>query len=112
MISKKHRLKELEVKKVLQLWKPFFSFWIVLNYKNNKLWVNRFAIVIWWKSVKWSVERNFFRRMFYDLCNIDLEWSIDFVFVLKKQTKLDKNNMESINSFKKDIKFLFKKVIN
>ncbi len=110
MISKNYRLSESEVKKVLQTGKPFFSFWIVLNYKKNIVWNNRFAIVIWWKSVEWSVERNFFRRKFYDLCSAFLEWKNDFVFVVKKQTKLDKKNLESINWFEKDIKFLFKKV--
>lgn len=111
MISKNYRLNESEVKKVLQTGKPFFSYWIVLNYKKNTVWNNRFAIVISWKSVEGSVERNFFRRKFYDLCGSVLEWKNDFVFVIKKQTKLDKNNLESINWFEKDIKFLMKKVI-
>jgi hypothetical protein len=35
---------------------------------------------------------------------------MDLVFLLKKETKLDKNNFESINSFEKDIKFLLKKI--
>jgi hypothetical protein len=33
------------------------------------------------------------------------------VFVIKKQTKLLKNNDESMKSFKKDINFLYKKII-
>ena len=140
MISKKNRLTEREVKKVLTRWKPFFSYWIVLNYQRNNLDFNRFAIVIWWKSVKNSVERNYFRRLFYDLVSdkLDVIKSYDMVFVVKKQTKLDKKEKvkkvnwlkesrevtlgcsegrevtlgyeNSIKSFKKDINFLLNKV--
>ncbi len=112
MIPKTNRLSEREVKKVLTRWKPFFSYWIVLNYQKNNLEKNRFAIVIWWKSVKTSVERNFFRRSFYDLVSEKLHEikSYDFVFVVKKQTKLDKKDENIISSFKKDIKFLLNKI--
>lgn len=112
MIPKKNRLTEREVKKVLTRWKPFFSYWIVLNYQKNNLEKNRFAIVIWWKSVKTNVERNYFRRSFYDLVSDKLEVikSYDIVLVVKKQTKLDKKDENSIKSFKKDIKFLLNKV--
>jgi len=113
MISKKNRLSEREVKKVLNKWKPFFSYWIVLNYLKNKNNINRFAVVIWWKSVQTNVVRVFFRRLFYNLTSVILnnyKW-IDFVFVIKKQTKLDKNDKNSINSFKKDISFLLNKII-
>ena len=112
MISKKNRLSEREVKKVLTRWKPFFSYGIVLNYLKNNLTKNRYAIVIWWKSVKTNVARVFFRRKFYDLVSDRLEtdrW-YDFVFVVKKQTKLDKNDEKSILNFKKDIKFLLNKI--
>jgi ribonuclease P protein component len=112
VISKKNRLSEREVKKVLTRWKPFFSYWIVLNYLKNNSDVNRYWIVIWWKSVKTNVSRVLFRRMFYDLVsdNLEAEKWIDFVFVVKKQTKLDKNDANSINTFKKDIKFLLTKI--
>lgn len=112
MISKKNRLSEKEVKKVLTRWKPFFSYGMVLNYLKNTLEINRYAIVIWWKSVKTNVARNYFRRKFYDLAKENLgenKW-LDFVFVVKKQTKLDKNDENSINSFKKDINFLLNKI--
>jgi hypothetical protein len=46
MIKKIYRLKEREVKKVLKFSKPFFSYAIVLNYKQNKKKYNRFAIII------------------------------------------------------------------
>ncbi len=112
MISKKNRLTEKEVKKVLTKWKPFFSYWIVLNYIKNKTDSNRFGIVIWWKSVQTNVARNFFRRTYYDIAseNLKCEKWIDYVFVVKKQTKLDKNDEENIKTFKKDIKFLLNKV--
>lgn len=110
MISKNFRLKENEVKKVLKFWKPFFSYWMVLNYKNNNFENNRFAIIISWKNTEWGVERNFFRRRFYDFCKEYLKWSNDLVFVLKKQIKLDKTKIESINWFDKDITFLLKSI--
>ena len=119
MISKKNRLSEREVKKVLGKWKPFFSYWIVLNYLKNNLNINRYAIVIWWKSVKTNVSRNFFRRKYYDLVskyslektkNLEVNKWIDYVLVVKKQTKLDKNDLMNIESFKKDVKFLLNKV--
>jgi ribonuclease P protein component len=112
VISKKNRLSEREVKKVLTRWKPFFSYGIVLNYLKNNSEKNRFAIVIGWKSVKTNVARVFFRRMFYMLVsnNLDAQKWFDFVFVVKKQTKLDKKDKASILSFEKDIKFLLNKI--
>ena len=112
MISKKNRLSEREVKKVLTRWKPFFSYWIVLNYLKNNSELNRYAIVIWWKSVETNIARVFFRRLYYNLVFSNLKsknWT-DFVLVVKKQTKLDKNDEKSILSFKKDIKFLLNKI--
>jgi len=112
MISKKYRLTEREVKRVLHKWKPFFSYGIVLNSCKNKEWHNRFAIVLWWKSVNSNVERNFFRRKFYDIVssfNFKHEW-IDFVFVVKKKTKFDKKSLESILWFEKDLMFLLGKI--
>lgn len=112
MISKKYRLSEREVKKVLSKAKPFFSYWIVLNLIQNKLNYNRYAIVIWAKSVVTNVGRNYFRRRFYDMasqyCETN-EWK-DLVFVVKKQTKLDKTDEKSINNFRKDLEFLFDKI--
>ena len=109
MIKKIYRLKEREVKKVLQKWKPFFSYNIVSNAISNTLWFNRFAIIIWWKSVKNNVTRVFFRRLFYKLMDekcVSFEWGKDIIFVIKKSLKLDKTNLEIIETFKKDINFL------
>jgi len=118
MIKKQFRLKEREVKKVLGKVKPFFSSWIVLNKKINKKPFNRFAIVIWSKSVNTNVTRVFFRRKFYDIIMTSkLFWEkyidtkfYDFVFVVKKQTKLDRKKIDAIKTFENDLNFLIKKV--
>jgi RNase P protein component len=68
--------------------------------------------------VKNNVERNFFRRDFYDIAqeylskDIEGKMGFDLVFVVKKKTKLDKKNESLINDFRKDINFLFNKVVN
>lgn len=117
MIKKIYRLHEKEVKKVLTRWKPFFSYWIVLNQIKNKLIYNRFAIVIWSKSVNSNVTRNFFRRKFYNMAieyiSLSSEdyWS-DFVFVVKKQTKLNMKNEENLYNYNRDINFLLNKTKN
>lgn len=129
MIKKIYRLREREVKKVLTKAKPFFSYGIVLNAMKNKLPYNRFAIVIWAKSVNNNITRNFFRRRFYDFVNnfqisdtklkstksiSTVHWNLvthnDFVFVVKKQTKLDKKDEKSKISFDKDLAFLMEKI--
>lgn len=112
MIKKKFRLKEKDVKRVLQKWEPFFSYGIVLNKQKNKLNYNRFAIVISSKSVVSNVERNFFRRRFYDLVSeskISSIW-LDFVFVVKNKVKLWKKIDWSFTLFRKDLKFLINKI--
>ena len=123
MIKKQFRQKEREVKKVLSKWKPFFSYGIVLNYLPNKLKHNRFAIVIWSKSIKNNVERVFFRRKFYDFSTLYIykgknklafnknKKFYDFVFVIKKQNKLNKKDFKNVEMFKKDLSFLLKKVL-
>mgnify|MGYP002776445289 CR=1 FL=1 len=115
MIKKVYRLNETEVKKVLKYWKPFFSYGIVSNSAVNKLPYNRFAIIIWGKSVTGSISRNFFRRKFYDetkdsITKVQNNTGKDIVFVIKKQTKLDKKDFESIKLFEKDVNFLLYKI--
>lgn len=113
MLKKIYRLNEKELKKVLWNTKPFFSYWIVLNKKKNKLNHNRFWIVISKKSVNNNVERVFFRRLFYNLVNDVVLLGdgsfYDMVFVVKKHNKLDKNDKTNITSFSSDISFLVKK---
>jgi ribonuclease P protein component len=118
MIAKKFRLTERETKKVLQKWKPFFSWEIVLNKLQNSYNYNRFAIVISLKSVDSAVERNFFRRRFYDFCYDKVHnaynssskqflWN-DFVFVLKQKMKLNAKDEQCLESFKRNLNFLMK----
>lgn len=113
MIKKNYRLDEKEVKKVLRFWKPFFSYWIVASFIKNDLNCNRFAIVLSGKTVKTSISRNFFRRKFFDFTRPFLSSSQgkDIVFMVKKQTKLDKKEGDSLQGFEKDVQFLLKKVI-
>ncbi len=113
MLKKIFRLKELEVKKVLLKWEPFFSYWIVINYMKNYSNNNKFWIVISSDSVNNNVTRVFFRRRFYDLIkNISSNSGYDMVFVVKKKTKLDKKDLTVINNFDNDINFLIKKVLD
>lgn len=112
MIKKVYRLNERQTKKVLSVWKPFFSYWVTSRILKNNLNYNRFSIIIWSKSVENNVCRVFFRRSFFHLTSDFIasedKW-FDMVFFVKKQTKLKKNDKEVINSFKKDIKFLLYK---
>ncbi|MDR0771909.1 MAG: ribonuclease P protein component [Candidatus Peribacteria bacterium] len=79
------------------------------NYNHN-----RFAIVLSAKSVKSSVERNFFRRRFYDFVGssllLDKENGYDVVFVVKQKTKLDQKSEECLKDFYKDLDFLIKNI--
>lgn len=115
MIAKRYRLNEKEVKKVLQRWKPFFSYGIVVNSSRNTVWCNRFAIVIGSKSVNTNVTRVFFRRKFYNIVAqsslfTDNEKWVDYIFVVKKTCALDRKDKKAISLFDKDLSFLIKKV--
>jgi RNase P protein component len=89
-----------------------------LNMKLNKKDFNRFAIVIWSKSVNTNVTRSFFRRFFYNFIhnssfftnNVNSEKNYDLVFIVKKQTKLDKSDKKTIVDFEKDLSFLENKI--
>jgi len=113
MLKKIYRLKEREVKKVLSKSKPFFSYNIVSNSLKNKFNYNRFWIIISSKSVNNNVTRVFFRRLFYDLVkqkiNLNLNETKDFVFLVKKQFKLDLKDKKIITKFVDDINFLLYK---
>lgn len=117
MIWKKFRLTEKEVKKALQKGKPFFAYNIVLNYYSNKLNYNRFALVISKKSSKKAVDRNYFRRRFYDKIEKFIGKNkenryYDFVFVIKTKSNIDKKDKEIIENFNKDLEFLINKIFN
>lgn len=109
MIAKKYRLKEREVKKVLQKGKPFFSYSVVFNTIPNKLWHGRYAIVISGKSVPNNVIRNIYRRMFYEMCRTYISThSRDLVCVVKVKTQLDWSP-KNISQIQNEILYLFDK---
>jgi len=113
MIKKIFRLKENEIKKVLKYKKPFFSYWFIANVVPNRLSYSRFAIFFSSKNTKTSICRNYFRRLFYDNCSVNIwAWNFDIVFVPKKWKIFDKKDKTIIFEFEKDIKFLFKKIFN
>lgn len=85
MIAKQYRLNESQIGKVLRYKKPFFSSALVANVAQSRLAYPRFALILSGKVAKTSVDRNFFRRMLYDICGEHLEkLSGDIVFVAKK----------------------------
>lgn len=117
MLEKGLRLTQTQVKKVLDFWKPFFSYGVVLNFLQNTQPHNRFAIVISWKSTNGSVERNYYRRHFYTLVSSYTFSShknnfFDLVFVVKKSTLLEKRDLQNKEKFSQDIGFLLKKMFD
>ena len=107
MIGKKYRLKEREVKKVLHKGRPFFSYNLVINIWKNRLSYNRFAIVISGKSVSSAVERNAYRRAFYDSMRSRIfPWGRDIVCLIKSRTKLSRPDI-SPASILKEVDFIF-----
>ncbi|EKD29479.1 MAG: hypothetical protein ACD_78C00390G0002 [uncultured bacterium (gcode 4)] len=113
MIPKLYRLTENEVKKVLRFKKPFFSYGFIANTMTNRVGFNRFGVIFSGKHTKTSIDRNFFRRRFYDaVADICTTGTSDIVFVPKKGKTFDRNKTEDIVSFDKDIDFLKKLVKN
>ncbi|MDD3119788.1 MAG: ribonuclease P protein component [Candidatus Gracilibacteria bacterium] len=110
MLKKSYRLRENEIGKVFK-GKPFFSYGFVANVKTNNFFSPRFAIVLSSKHTKNSVERNFFRRMFYDIAKNFLDLgNIDILFVPKKGSIFSKKSEENVEKFKNDINFLLRKI--
>jgi ribonuclease P protein component len=68
----------------------------------------RCALVLSGKHARGSVNRNFFRRRFYDLSLRTLEkLNLDIVLVPKKGIILDHKNQNQIAEFEKNITFLY-----
>lgn len=85
MISKEYRLTEHELRKVLARKKPFFSYVWIANTMENKKTHGRCAILLSSKCTKGSVNRNYWRRKFYDISHIYLEHiRFDVVLIPKK----------------------------
>lgn len=111
MISKEYRLTENEFRKVLARKKPFFSYVWIANTMENRSSHGRCAILLSWKCTKWSVNRNYWRRKFYDISRTCLDTiPLDVVLVPKKWTILDYKNQQHIAEFEKNILFLYKKI--
>jgi ribonuclease P protein component len=85
MIASRYRLSENEVKKVLKQKKPFFSHTFVANVMKNNLGVSRFAILLSGKHAPGSVNRNYWRRLYYTRSEPYVESpGVDIVLVPKK----------------------------
>ncbi len=113
MIAKLFRLTESDVGKVLKRKKPFFSYTLVANVTKNQLAHARFGIILSGKVTKTSVDRNFYRRMFFELARPYIEKStFDIVLVVKKGNVLTRKNPEHIANFEKEVTFLLKKIFS
>ena len=111
MISKRYRLDEQTVRKVLRMRKPFFSYTFIANYIPNRLGYNRFAILLSGKQAQTSVSRNFFRRLMCDTVRpFLLSGSYDIVFVPKKGKVFEKHDRAMIEEFTQSILFSTKKI--
>ncbi|NRH20604.1 hypothetical protein HOO68_00985 [Candidatus Gracilibacteria bacterium] len=111
MISKEYRLTEREVKKVLNRKKPFFSYTCVANTLDIKNKHGRCGILLSSKCTKGSVNRNFWRRKFYDISLPFLDATpLDIVLVMKKGTVLNYKNEGDILEFEKNLQFIYKKI--
>lgn len=84
MIAKKYRLSEREIRKVFREKRPFFSYMLIANVQKNTLGYSRFGILLSGKVTPGSVNRNTFRRIFYDMSHDLLHAGYDIVVVVKK----------------------------
>ena len=110
MIAKKYRLGEMDIRKVLSRKKPFFSYSFIANTRKNPTGISRFAILLSGKVTPGSVNRNTFRRIFYDTACENRFDGYDVVIVPKKGMKLDHKNPEHRQDFVKNIRFLLKNI--
>jgi len=111
MIAKEYRLTEREVRKVLSRRKPFFSYMFIANTLESKIEHGRIGILLSSKVARGSVNRNFWRRRFYDLSLKYIEkFPLDIVLVPKKGTILDHKNETHLAEFEKNIQFLYKMI--
>jgi ribonuclease P protein component len=78
---------------------------------ENKAVHGRCGILLSSKCTKGSVNRNYWRRKFYDLSRSRLDrLPLDIVLVPKKGTILDHKNSEHIAEFEKNVQFLYRKI--
>ncbi len=115
MIAKQYRLTESQIGKVLRFRKPFFSNVMIVNVSDNRLAHPRFAIILSGKVAKTSVDRNVYRRKFYDLCAPFLQIpgvaGKDLVFVAKKGNIFFRRDEVMLQKFTREIQELLRKVL-
>lgn len=70
------------------------------------------GIMLSGKVTRGSVNRNFFRRKFYELSRPYLaQMKVHAVFVPKKGTLLSYKDINSVAEFEKNITFIYKKIL-
>ncbi|MBP9779316.1 hypothetical protein KBD33_01690 [Candidatus Gracilibacteria bacterium] len=83
----------------------------IANILQNKEKIGRAGILLSGKCTKGSVNRNFWRRKFYDLSLPYLEQGdCDIVFVPKKGIALNYKDSLQFAEFEKNITFLYKTI--
>jgi ribonuclease P protein component len=120
MIAKRFRLTESQIGKVLKNKKPFFSNLLIANAARNGLEVSRFALILSGKVAKTSVDRNFYRRRFYDRVALYLDEQnasgvqalagIDASFVVQKGNICERRDLPMITKFETEVDTLLRKV--
>lgn len=111
MIAKQYRLKESQIGKVLRYKKPFFSNILIANVSQNRLEYPRFALILSGKVTKTSVDRNFYRRLSYDICREYFsKISGDIVLVAKKGTILSRKDPQMVLKFRQELHLLLHKI--
>jgi ribonuclease P protein component len=114
MIAKRFRLTESQLGKVLKNKKPFFSHLLIANAARNGLEVSRFALILSGKVAKTSVDRNFYRRRFYDIVarhlNQPSKIGIDASFVIQKGNVCNRRDSTMVSKFDSEVDNLLHKV--
>jgi ribonuclease P protein component len=115
MIAKKFRLCEHEVKKVLRARNAQFSDVFIGNIIQSKGESSRFALVLSSKATKTSIDRNFFRRRFFEFIrtkNLMQTFSTQFdvVCLPKKWKVFSRRNIASIDDFDKWLTVLMRRI--
>ena len=120
MIAKRFRLTESQLGKVLKNKKPFLSNLLIANAARNGLEVSRFALILSGKVAKTSVDRNFYRRKFYDRVahylktlnesNTSNITGTDTSFVVQKGNICNRRDAMMIAKFEIEVDMLLRKI--
>lgn len=112
MIPKKNRLSERDIRKMVRQRGMFFWTCFIVNVIQKSIGESRYGIIFSTKHTKGSVNRNFFRRMFYRQVwlFLDLPASFDLLFIPKKGTRFSHTDSHSIAHTEADIVKLLQKI--